>query len=94
MQAKLRTFENRAALTAAVGGLLTEAVEAGAEDGAPRAVMLPGGGTPQDVYRLLAADPPHPPPSSFILLSDDRLEPDDTPASNFHHLHPMLSDLG
>lgn len=90
----LRTFESAPALTDALCRLIESTMAEAAAAAPPRALMLPGGGTPLEVYRRLTASPPTVPMQQYFLLSDDRFEPDDQPTSNFHHIHPMLEAAG
>jgi 6-phosphogluconolactonase len=83
-----RRFSSRAALDAALGLRLAQAI---AVNGAS-AIMLSGGTTPLPAYRALARAPlPH--DRLHILFSDDRYVPCDSDASNYHQSRPLLDAL-
>src|SRR2546423_7465925 len=84
-----RRFPSRAALDAALGQRLGEAIGA---HGAS-AIMLSGGTTPLPAYRLAALRlPPHD-EGLHIVFSDERYVPSDSDASNFHQTRPLLDAL-
>jgi 6-phosphogluconolactonase len=85
-----RLFESRAALESALVERLARAIAA---PGVAAAHMLAGGSTPLPAYRALAARPPRRNPRLHVLFSDDRYVPADSPASNYHHIEPLLSAL-
>jgi len=83
-----RRFPSRAALDAALGQRLGQAIGA---HGAS-AIMLCGGTTPLPAYRALARGPlPH--DRLHILFCDDRHVPCDSDASNYHQARPLLDAL-
>src|SRR5256885_3414767 len=83
-----RRFPSRAALDAALGQRLGQAIGA---HGAS-AIMLSGGTTPLPAYRALARGPlPH--DRLHILFCDDRHVPCDSDASNYHQARPLLDAL-
>lgn len=60
----------------------------------PFVLMLPGGATPQRVYSRFVDSPPstvH--PQLFVMLSDDRFVPEDSPDSNYSTLSPALDAI-
>ncbi|WP_168433647.1 6-phosphogluconolactonase [Pontiella sulfatireligans] len=59
----------------------------------PGNLMLSGGSTPYAVYNRLAAAPCPVHPNRRLFLSDDRMEPADSPNNNAHNLDPMLKAL-
>ena len=81
-----RRFASRAALDAALGQRLGQAIGA---NGAS-AIMLSGGTTPLPAYRALARAPlPHD-ERLHILFCDDRYVPSDSDASNYHQTRALL----
>ena len=81
-------FPSRAALDAALGQRLGEAIAA---HGAS-AIMLSGGTTPLPAYRALARGPlPH--DRLHLLFCDERYVPSDSDASNYHQARPLLDAL-
>jgi 6-phosphogluconolactonase len=83
-----RRFPSRAALDAALGERLGQAIAA---NGAS-AIMLSGGTTPLPAYRALARGPlPH--DRLHVLFSDERYVPCDSEASNYHQARPLLEAL-
>ena len=84
-----RRFPSRAALDAALAQRLGQAISA---KGAS-AIMLSGGTTPLPAYRALAQRPLLHDPHLHVLLSDERHVPDDSPASNYHQVRPLLDVL-
>ncbi|HEY0766417.1 MAG TPA: 6-phosphogluconolactonase [Steroidobacteraceae bacterium] len=84
-----RRFPSRAALDAALGERLAQAIAA---NGAS-AIMLSGGTTPLAAYRALARRPlPHD-DRLHIVFSDDRYVPSDSDASNYHQAQALLDAL-
>lgn len=84
-----RTFSSREALDAALAERLAAALSA---PGAA-AVMLSGGTTPLNAYRMLARQPlPHD-DRLQVLFSDERYVPADSPASNYHRSQALLTAL-
>src|SRR2546428_12931311 len=81
-----RRFPSRAALDAALGQRLGQAIGA---HGAS-AIMLSGGTTPLPAYRALARGPlPH--DRLHILFCADRYVPCDSDATNYHPAPPLLA---
>ena len=91
MQLETRRFPSRAALDAALADRLEQALR-GARG--PTALMLSGGHTPLPAYGELARRRPPLPQELYVLYSDDRYVPADSPASNYHATRPLLAALG
>ncbi|HSY08316.1 MAG TPA: 6-phosphogluconolactonase [Steroidobacteraceae bacterium] len=87
---RVRRFELRRDLDAA----LAERLRGAATRGAPGAVMLAGGTTPQPAFALLAAHPLRAAPGLHVLYSDERYVPSTSDASNYHLSLPLLAALG
>ena len=85
-----RFFDSRAHLESALAERLARSM---ATPGTVAAHMLSGGTTPLPAYRALALRPPPRNPQLHILFSDDRYVPEDSPASNYHQIAPLLTAL-
>jgi 6-phosphogluconolactonase len=92
--ATARTFDTARALTHALVGVLTRHLQHPPHPGTPSAVMLAGGRTPLAAYDHLARHPFQVAPTAHVLLSDERMAPRDTEASNYFHMKSMFSALG
>lgn len=90
---KLRRFENRAALQAAVEARLAQALTAVAPTAAGPVVMLSGGSTPIPAYLNLAQRGLTAAPGLTVLFSDDRYVPSDSDQSNYHQSRPLFDAL-
>ena len=58
------------------------------------AVMLSGGRTPLDIYRILQEQELRPSDSTHILYSDERDVPENSEENNYHHTKVLLRSLG
>jgi 6-phosphogluconolactonase len=87
----LRVFETAGALASELAGRIRRELAACGDAGA---VMLAGGRTPLDAYRLLAADPISDGCRARVFLSDERMVPADSPDSNAGHIGPLLQAAG
>jgi 6-phosphogluconolactonase len=88
---EFRDFESTDALIDAAAKVLREALQAAGA--APVAVMLSGGRTPRPLYESIAAHPFTVAPAAHIVLSDERMVPEESPESNFGQIRPMLDRL-
>lgn len=86
-----RQFASITALNESVAALLKYNFEL--EYPAPHAVMLSGGNTPLEAYRLLARASCVVSPGLHLFFSDERLVPVASSVSNFGNLRPMLEAL-
>jgi 6-phosphogluconolactonase/glucosamine-6-phosphate isomerase/deaminase len=84
-----RRFPSRAALNAALGERLAQAIAAAG----PSAIMLSGGTTPLPAYRLAAQRPPPHDERLHIVFTDERYVPSDSDASNYHQTRALLDAL-
>ena len=87
----LRVYETAGALASELAARLRREFAACGESGA---VMLAGGRTPLEAYRLLAA---HPLPGGCrarAFLSDERMVPAGSAESNAFHIGPRLMEAG
>ncbi len=93
---RVRRFQTRAELDAALATRLEQAITAAARSGGA-AIMLSGGHTPLPAYRLLAARLQHRGAALrgklHVLFSDDRYVPRDSDSSNYHASRPLLDAL-
>jgi 6-phosphogluconolactonase len=81
VQADIRRFESPEELAAAAAERIRRAA---ADARLPRfTLVLAGGGTPQPVYRRLAADPETPWGRTLLFQGDERCVPRDAPESNW-----------
>jgi len=87
----LRQFESVASLNESVAALLKHHIEQ--EYPFDHAVMLSGGNTPLEAYRLLAAQKCVVSGNLRLFLSDERLVPASSPASNYGNLLPLVESL-
>jgi len=90
---QVRRFEDGDALSRRLAALLRSHLERSAPANEPHAVMLAGGRTPLDAYRLMANQPFAVSHAAYVLFSDERMVPADSDASNFARIAPMLSAL-
>ena len=60
----------------------------------PSAVLLPGGNTPQGIYRELTTNPPRLGGKVHLGLTDERHVPWESPDSNYGQLAAMIRALG
>jgi len=86
-----RCWNTSGELAVAVAGELAAEISRSAPS--PHAVMLAGGTTPLEAYRLLAERPPAVDGQCHLLFSDDRHVPPDSPQSNFGQAQPLLQGL-
>jgi 6-phosphogluconolactonase len=84
-----RSFAAREQLDAALAGRLAAALSSPGV----AAVMLSGGTTPLNAYRMLARKPPLRDDRLHVLFSDERYVPADSPASNYHQTRALLDAL-
>lgn len=91
MTPRLRQFRSADDLTTAVANLLEDRFRH--KFGRPHAVMLSGGRTPLAAYDEVARRGTWASDDLHIILSDERLVPEDSPDSNFGHMLPMLERL-
>jgi len=89
---KLRRFETRAALAAALEERLAQVLVTAVPDGSP-VVMLSGGSTPIPAYLNLAQRGLQAAPGLTVLFSDDRYVPSDSDQSNYHQSRPLFDSL-
>ncbi|MFT7513945.1 MAG: 6-phosphogluconolactonase [Candidatus Omnitrophota bacterium] len=94
MKMRVRTFKDKAELTAAAVDALSSAITATVESRKPVGVMLSGGSTPMAVYEAIAASPLAAPKALHLFMSDERLVPFDSDKNNFHNTEPMFERLG
>jgi len=87
----LRQFNNIGVLNEAVAALLKYQFEQ--EYPFKHAVMLSGGNTPLEAYRLLAGRDCVVSGKLRIFLSDERLVPEDSPASNLGNITGLFAPL-
>ena len=87
----LRTFPDSRDLNAECVSLIREHTQILSRN--PYAIMLSGGRTPLPVYNSLAAHPISVPDNLRIMLSDERMAPEASPANNFSHMAAMISAL-
>lgn len=92
MSIQLKTFKNGNTLIKAAAGLLKEYMQAQSND--PHAIMLPGGRTPIPVYREIADNPFTVSAGLHIMMSDERMAPENSGNNNFALTTEMLSSLG
>ena len=87
---QLRQFASRDELESSVERALREAWSAAGDP--PIGLMLTGGRTPLGVYQRLSRSPlPVPPAPRWIVLSDERWVPPDSPQHNLSQLQPLLA---
>lgn len=91
IQPEFKEYPDGAALTYAVTDLLAGHLTS--PKSANTAVMLSGGRTPLPAYAALAASRIQAAPDTFLLFSDDRMVPPDSPDSNFGNTAAMLQAL-
>ncbi|MBN2684680.1 MAG: 6-phosphogluconolactonase [Pontiellaceae bacterium] len=84
---KIHHFETIEALISETEALLRETLIK------PGSLMLSGGSTPYVIYNRLAAAPCPVHLERTLFLSDERMEPFDSPNNNAHNLMPMLRAL-
>jgi 6-phosphogluconolactonase len=84
-----RRFGSRAELDAALAERLARAIATAAAS----AIMLSGGTTPLPAYRALAARRLEHDERLHVLFSDERYVPEDSPASNYRQISPLLEAL-
>jgi 6-phosphogluconolactonase len=90
VQFRLRRFDSRADLDAALSERLRSELESAGE---PVAVMLSGGRTPLAAFRALGAGTLSPSAGLRLLYSDERHVPAGSDASNFHQSRLLLKAL-
>lgn len=89
---QFRKFQTIESLIAEGVNLLNEHMQIRSET--PHAIMLSGGHTPLPIYDSIAE---HPFPVSdqlYIMMSDERMVPDDSPDNNLAETSRMLRTLG
>ncbi|MBN1866626.1 6-phosphogluconolactonase [Candidatus Sumerlaeota bacterium] len=59
----------------------------------PYAAMLSGGTTPLPTYGRIAAHPPAVPDKTYVVFTDERMVPTDSPDSNFGNARKMIAAL-
>lgn len=59
----------------------------------PAAIMIPGGRTPVPVFNAIVRKPFAIAPRAYIMYTDDRHVPEDSPESNYGASKPMLQAL-
>ena len=84
---KTQTFENSNSLIEKTDALLRTTLAT------PGNLMLSGGTTPYVIYNRIATAPSPVHPARRIFLSDERMEPLNSPKNNAHNLIPMLRSL-
>lgn len=92
MSLDIQRFSDAESLYAAGEGLLREAFTRSYPS--PAGIMLSGGGTPLEVYRRLASNPPASSENLHLLFSDERHVPGDSPENNRFQAQPMIQALG
>lgn len=92
MAIDVRTFSDYESFIASVSALV--AGELAIESETPHAVMLSGGRTPLAAYQALSQKPARAAQSAWVLFSDERMVPPDSPESNFGNAAGMLSAIG
>lgn len=85
---RLREFPSFDAFVDAAAGLLGDALTRGG------GVLVPGGSTPAPVYGFLAEHPVAVSATTRLMLSDERVVPVVSDASNYRMLAPMVQALG
>jgi 6-phosphogluconolactonase len=88
-QIRVRRFDSRGALDAALAGRLLRAASAHAAS----AIMLSGGTTPGPAFALVAARTVRAAQGLRVLYSDERHVPPTSDASNYHLSQPLLTAL-
>lgn len=91
MNLDYREFTSRSDLEDNAFELLKKALSD--DSPSPRLLMLTGGSTPFGVYERVRHSGIRPPEGLHVFLSDDRHVPQDSPASNYGRLCPMLDAL-
>lgn len=89
---KLRPFPDLIALQHEMAGCLAR--ELTRPGGEPFAVMLSGGRTPLEIYKMLAASKPMASPAAHVLYSDERDVPVVSAENNYHHTVALLEAVG
>lgn len=92
MSVQLKTFDSRAELKREFLELMLAEMRCPARS--PRAVMLPGGSTPFEIYAELAEMDPMIDREFHIILSDERHVPIDSQDSNYGRMLPLLLRAG
>jgi len=92
MIVRVRAFTDEHMFVASVAELI--AGELARESEMPRAVMLSGGRTPVAAYETLARNPLAAGKNAWVLFSDERMVPVESPDSNFGNAAGMLPVLG
>jgi 6-phosphogluconolactonase len=89
---KLRTFPDKDSFRGQLGDLLIKHMNSASP--VPHAVMLSGGSTPVPVYTALSSQSVSITENLFVLYTDERMVPSDSPDSNFGNTSAMLNGLG
>ncbi len=89
---KLVTFQSIEAVEEAALGLLKEHFTL--TDDGPHAVILTGGRTPTGVYERLRQEPVEADGNVWVMLSDERHVPLDSPDNNFAKMLPAIEAMG
>ena len=91
MSPTLRVFGDATALHGALADLLRAQLTFRRRSA--RALILPGGHTPEALYRQLANESLTPSPALHLLLSDERLVPPNSPQSNTRLVMDLVRSL-
>jgi len=91
MSIKLKTFKTGNSLIKAAADLLREHMQI--QSNCPHAIMLSGGRTPIPVYKEITLHPSTVSDNLHIMMSDERMAPENSPENNFHNTAEMLSAL-
>lgn len=87
----IKKFNDISAMETVAVELVTEHL--GLACATPHAVMLTGGRTPLGIYRELARAPVAVDDSLYLLISDERHEPENAPESNYGKMHALVRAL-
>jgi len=87
-------FDGPLGVTTAFEQTLRAFLEQQRQAGMREGVVVPGGATPREAYRRLASPPAQAAEGAYVILSDDRLVPLDSPQSNLRDLLPAIERAG
>ncbi len=91
-QINLKYFPDTQSLDNAVVEILTTHFQL--QSSHPQAIMLSGGSTPLPAYNAIRESRCTAVSGKFIVYSDDRMVPADSPDSNYHNTSSMIASLG
>jgi 6-phosphogluconolactonase len=88
----LRNFNDRNTMIIEAANLLQKHMQMGRKG--RHAIMLSGGRTPLPIYERIADSPFKVSPELHIMMSDERMVPENSPDNNFKNAANMISSLG